>query len=384
MAGIRSGVPVQKSRPVGSCELPRHQLSGFATKATMQSNQPSCPGRTEVSRVPSPRTGGVQVPTGRQGASSLPPLRLLKFADDVALVAEDAADMQMACDGFTSWADTHQMRVGIAKCGIMQVPAGDDPIAPPVLQRQPLPVVDHYVYLGICLDSGLSNRAMVSYRADKGAKALGAMTTALRDRRLPLWVRMKLVRAVLIPTLTFGAELFQSSLAECAPLQRVASRALRLVIGRGAGRISQEVLATDLGAPLIAHICRAARRRAYFKWPSLRTWAAQLIEHTPSPIPREWSRGSWVAQARRTLTSIRASAPEDSPAVTGSRGSGYNASERDDPPLTATPACGQPLIDAGCRLAYRRPYGEHTVTPPYRPTHEPAPASLRLHTSCKL
>ncbi|PVU88374.1 hypothetical protein BB560_006376 [Smittium megazygosporum] len=103
------------------------------------------------------------------------------------------------------------------------------------------------------------------------------------------------LKSVLIPIGTYGGELFGMSEQRCKPIQRVADNALRVIanVGKSAPmhRIRQEMGVTSINT-------RASdlRERAYFKYPTLRTWISDLVKQ---PIRSQTS--TWVTGTARWM-----------------------------------------------------------------------------------
>jgi hypothetical protein len=244
---------------------------------------------------------GVTVP-------GLPPTQLvpgLLFADDAAALAESDQALQTALDGVSTWASTWGMSFGISKCGILRVLPSGPPAAAPALrltlQGSPVPVVQEYLYLGTLLTSDLDLRVMASHRATKARNVLAGMARFLRSHRIPLRTRLLVIKAVLVPTALYGAELWGMQQARVAPHQAVVDSALRMLIGSGTHfrGICRSSLQRELSLPPLHVLASTRRLRLLQKLPELVTWGGVLrTQRAPS------AKGSWLAGTQTWLKSF--------------------------------------------------------------------------------
>jgi len=227
----------------------------------------------------------------------------LLFADDLALMSSSRSRLRRAMELIQSWADTNEMRFGVAKCGVM----GFGPRSSDLLSRdssmfrlggQPVPVVDSYVYLGVPFTPSLDLESMASARAEKGRKVLNSFRGVLSCVRIPLSLRVKVVRAILLPVLTYGGVVWGMAEPRSRGPQRVLAETLRLLVSLRPRNslVSAATLGLELGIPPIYATVCAARARGYLKYGELRTTIAQLVRHTPVSRLR-----SWVTQSRQWL-----------------------------------------------------------------------------------
>ncbi|OIR56145.1 MAG: uncharacterized protein A8A55_3108, partial [Amphiamblys sp. WSBS2006] len=180
----------------------------------------------------------------------------LCYADDIVLLAETREKLQEAANGLSSWASIWGMRINTQKCGVIHF--GEGEIAEIKLQGETLPNPESYVYLGMDLDASLSRQRMVKRRLDKGIGCVEAMKKFLRNPSIPLLHKSLALKNVLIPTLTFGAEITGSTLAATKKAQGVANRAAEMMLGAG---IAAAAVRRDLGTPPIKTIAACLQRR---------------------------------------------------------------------------------------------------------------------------
>ena len=221
------------------------------------------------------------------------PMRGLLFADDVVILSDSPDRLRQNKERVEAWAARSGMTFGVAKCGVMYFGArpGTETWE---LQGQPVSVVEHYDYLGLRIDSNLSLETIVAERARKGKRALQAMVPFLRMTTVPLQIKLLVTRAILVPVLTYGAELFGMSLSRTMELDRILAEGLRLALGmsRASSTTSRVILFAETGIPPVSGQSARLRARAYLKYPNLRTWIANLTRDAPETGKTwSWARG---------------------------------------------------------------------------------------------
>ena len=227
----------------------------------------------------------------------------LLFADDLALMAGSRSRLQRALELVQSWADANEMRFGVGKCGIM----GFGPRATELLSRDPsmftlggmpVPLVDSYVYLGVLFTSPVDLKVMAASRAEKGRKVLNSLRGVLSCVSIPLSLRRQVVRAIILPVLTYGGVLWGMQEERVQGPQQVLAETLRLLVRMRPRNtlISAVTLGIELGIPPIYAVVCAARARGYRKFGELRTTIAKLVQQ--APVSR---RKSWVTLSRQWL-----------------------------------------------------------------------------------
>ena len=229
----------------------------------------------------------------------------LLFADDLALIASTRSKLQRAIEMIQSWADTHEMRFGVGKCGIM----GFGPRATEFLSRDPtrfrlgeqvVPLVDSYVYLGVPFTSPVDLDVMATSRAEKGRKVLNSLRGVLSCVSIPLALRIKVVRAIILPVLTYGGVLWGMQEQRSNRPQQVLAETLRVLMRMRPRNtlISSTTLGVELGIPPIYAVVCAARARGYRKFRELRTTIAKLVRQAPVSRLKTWVTLSrqWLLQ----------------------------------------------------------------------------------------
>jgi len=98
----------------------------------------------------------------------------LLYADDVALLAKNAASLQRALHLAYKWAFTNHMLFGIDKCGVITPPHS----GPFELQNAEFPIVDAYKYSGMMVTKdGFDTALNIDYRVNKATKCAQSLRT---------------------------------------------------------------------------------------------------------------------------------------------------------------------------------------------------------------
>ena len=250
---------------------------------------------------------GISVP----GISSRIPGLL--FADDAVVFADTEEVLVQCTNMLNNWAIKWEMKINVRKCGILvfptrtsQVPELAGSSLSVMIGEEAVPKVDRYTYLGVTLDKDLNRVTMIGNNIAKGRKALGALKRFLCRRAYPTHLKVLLVKAKLIPILTYGGEIWgmNTQLAERA--QKVCDEACRTTV-RGGKSTGLRRVREELGIDTIASIVAKKRLRALTKFGSLRTWIASLISCKAKSRYDTWVTGG----TRWVKTFIRANEGEE-------------------------------------------------------------------------
>ena len=223
---------------------------------------------------------GVSVPRMRDN------VRGFLFADDVAIPAESVECMCNALSVVEQWAEENHMECNANKCGLMVV-GGDMAVlreAKLELSGGEIPVVESYPYLGYPFNSNLDVKAAAAARAEKGQTKLNMMTRFLTNKLIPLAPKLDALRACLLPSLTYGGEMFGMNKSIVAKLESVWSKAVKMIV-KGWGKPAAQVVQYELGLFNIYQTTSAQRARAFLKFPTLATIIADLCA---SPVAKSW------------------------------------------------------------------------------------------------
>ncbi|BHF72220.1 hypothetical protein SprV_0401528400 [Sparganum proliferum] len=136
------------------------------------------------------------------------------FADDCALNTTSEEEMQRSMDLFSATCENFGLVINTQKTVMMHQPppnsAATAPNAPPPqisVNGTQLQVVENFPYLGSTLSRNTKIDDEVANRISKASQAFGRLQSTVWNRRgLQLSTKLKMYKAVILPTLLYGAE----------------------------------------------------------------------------------------------------------------------------------------------------------------------------------
>ncbi|OMJ11382.1 RNA-directed DNA polymerase from mobile element jockey [Smittium culicis] len=217
----------------------------------------------------------------------------LLFADDAVLLDESSAGLQAAMDTITEWSDTWEMAVNASKCGIMTI--SGVMTTDMTLQGLKVNSTDQYTYLGYIMNSRWHVSGTTKNDKNKVRKAVYAAYSFLRRFDVLTALKIKFINSVLIPIGCYGGEKFGMSEARCKPIQMEIDKAIRIVANVGKSAAMQRIR-DELGISSVFMRTSTARERTYHKWPTSKTWIADLIKALIKAQMATWVTGSarWI------------------------------------------------------------------------------------------
>ncbi|OMJ09749.1 hypothetical protein AYI69_g10527 [Smittium culicis] len=144
------------------------------------------------------------------------------------------------------------------------------------LQGQKVNSTDQYTYLGYIMNSKWDVSGTIKNNKNKVRKAV---------------TKNQFINSVLMPIGCYGGEIFGMSEARCKPIQSEIDKAIRLVANVGKSA-AMERIRDELGISSVFMRTSTARERAYHKWPTSKTWIADLIKAPMKARMAPWVTGS--------------------------------------------------------------------------------------------
>ena len=235
----------------------------------------------------------------------------LLYADDLVLICSNRHNLRDALGRIQAWGRLHEMTFGVRKCGIMGFgPQAREKVRSQewTLDGQVIPIVDKYDYLGIPFTSELDLSVIAEARAAKGRKALDAIRPLVGCLQIPILIRVNVVKALVVPVLIYGGELWGMNAERVVKPQQVLSEALRLLarLRVRSSLTSSATLGLEFGIPPISAMVAAARTRALRKFPQLRTVIADLVNFPPKSRHQTWVTGAsrWLSRYCRPASTV--------------------------------------------------------------------------------
>eukprot|EP00924_Labyrinthula_sp_SR-Ha-C_P007557 augustus_masked-scaffold_137-processed-gene-0.14-mRNA-1 protein AED:1.00 eAED:1.00 QI:0/-1/0/0/-1/1/1/0/1066 len=203
----------------------------------------------------------------------------LMFADDLVILGESTSGLQSAMDELTGWLNKNNMKANASKCGVLRVTLNtSEPFNRPVMvDGEEIPYVRSYKYLGVNLDQSLSYNGMLKLMKSRGTRALAGMSRLLGRRSIPLGWKIRLIKSILIPCLTYGSGMVGCSRTRVSCLQSVLNKALRSAVGTRGG-VSISLLLKEFDMLSINAVATARRLRLINKARLTKTYARELVQ----------------------------------------------------------------------------------------------------------
>ncbi|KAK4527684.1 hypothetical protein GAYE_SCF43G5610 [Galdieria yellowstonensis] len=217
----------------------------------------------------------------------------LMFADDVVLLSPSRHCLEASMHKVSEYLTQLEMEVGASKCGVTVFHGCVDKVRRRQwqLQGKDIPVVEEYRYLGIDLNCNLDEGFTVRRQIQRYRQKLHMATPFLRNGRIPMDLRLRVVKSCLLPSLLWGSEWWGMHQLHAKRLSLVLNQTLRMVVG-----VSIPALYTELGIPSVESLIAGRRARLWAKGPSMRTWISQLCQWIPT-----FRKGTWVKNTKAWL-----------------------------------------------------------------------------------
>ena len=156
----------------------------------------------------------------------------LLFADDTVVMADSEEKLCQLVSEFGRVCEKRKLRVNVGKSKVMRCTRNEGSARLNVLLNgEALEEVDQFKYLGSIIAANGGVEADVSHRVSEGCKVLGAMNGVIRNRGLGMDVKRALYEKVIVPTVTYGSELWGMKERERQKLNVFEMRCLRSMCG---------------------------------------------------------------------------------------------------------------------------------------------------------
>lgn len=136
-------------------------------------------------------------------------IRDFLFADDCALNAGSEADMQLSVDKFATASRNFGLTISTRKTEVLHQPAPGKPYVEPniTVNGQRLSAVERFTYLGSTLSRNATIDDEVNVRIARASATFGRLSANVWNRRgISLETKLKVYRAVVLPTLLYACE----------------------------------------------------------------------------------------------------------------------------------------------------------------------------------
>jgi endonuclease/exonuclease/phosphatase family metal-dependent hydrolase len=254
------------------------------------------------------------IPQGVQVPGLEDPCAIFLFADDIVGPTDSIPGVHAFLDGITKWSREWQMPMGAPKCGVMLIGGTEEDKAALLLENfevcgERVNVVDSYKYLGIVVTPNLGDQCQSDEYAHcktlalRVKKATDMRRGFLRDRKIPLAIKLAVINTKIIPAGLYGGEWVGLCQRRTAVIQSAVNVALKLALQSStkSNLHGVKVMAWELNVPTIEERMADMRVRLYHKAPTLKTWINLLVD----PKNRFKSRNRvWSSQTASSLKAI--------------------------------------------------------------------------------
>nr|VZI16230.1 unnamed protein product [Spirometra erinaceieuropaei] len=226
----------------------------------------------------------------------------LLFADDCALNTTSEVEMQRSMDLFSAACENFGLVINTQKTVVMHQPPPNSataPNAPPQINVNgtQLQVVENFPYLGSTLSHNTKIDDEVASRISKASQAFGRLRNTVWKRHgLQLSTKLKMYKAVILPTLLYGAETWTVYTRQARRLNHFHLSCLRRILRLNwQDRIPDTEVLERTGILSIYAILRQMQLR----------WSGHLVRMDDERLPKRLFYGDVATGSRRQGGQIR-------------------------------------------------------------------------------
>nr|VZI00205.1 unnamed protein product [Spirometra erinaceieuropaei] len=226
----------------------------------------------------------------------------LLFADDCALNTTSEEEMQRSMDLFSAACENFGLVINTQKTVVMHQPPPNSataPNAPPQISVNGthLQVVENFPYLGSTLSRNTKIDDEVANRISKASQAFGRLQSTVWNRHgLQLSTKLKMYKAVILPTLLYGAETWTVYAKQARRLNHFHLSCLRRILRlKWQDRIPDTDVLERTGILSIYAILRQIQLR----------WSGHLVRMDDERLPKRLFYGDVATGSRRQGGPIR-------------------------------------------------------------------------------
>nr|VZI22770.1 unnamed protein product [Spirometra erinaceieuropaei] len=226
----------------------------------------------------------------------------LLFADDCALNTTSEEEMQRSMDLFSAACENFGLVINTQKTVVMHQPPPNSataPDAPPQISVNgtQLQVVENFPYLGSTLSLNAKIDDEVARRISKASQAFGRLqSTVWNCHSLQLSTKLNMYKAVILPTLLYGAETWTVYTKQARRLNHFHLSCLRRILSLNwQNRIPDTDALERTGILSICTMLRQMQQR----------WSGQEVRMNDERLPKRLFYGDVATGSRRQGGQIR-------------------------------------------------------------------------------
>ena len=152
----------------------------------------------------------------------------LDFADDIALLSRNSADMQSKTDSLGTVAGKIGLQISYEKTKVLRSIKADNTEIQ--LDGKTVEEVDHFTYLGGCVERDGDIKREVSIRIAKAAAAFKSLNNVWSSKIVSLKTKLRLFNSNVLSVLTYAAESWKSSKATDRRIDSFENKCLRKIM----------------------------------------------------------------------------------------------------------------------------------------------------------
>nr|VZI49426.1 unnamed protein product [Spirometra erinaceieuropaei] len=219
----------------------------------------------------------------------------LLFTDDCALNRTSEEEMQRSMDLFCAGCENFWLVINTQKTVVMHQPPPNSATAPNVLQISvggtQLQVMENFPYLGSTLSRNTNIDDEVINRISKTSQTFGRLQSTVWNRHgLQLSTKLKMYKAVILPTLLYGAETWTVYTKQARRLNHFHLSCLRRILRLNwQDRIPDTDVLERTGIPSIYTMLRQLQLR----------WSGHLVRMDDERLPKRLFYGDVATCSRR-------------------------------------------------------------------------------------
>ena len=155
----------------------------------------------------------------------------LRFADDIALFAENLHDLQLMIDELNEESKKVGLHMNFSKTKIMCNNHIGDKNTKIEIEDTELEKVDHYIYLGQRISMRPSKEEEIKRRITLGWQAFGRASSTFKNNKIPLILKRRVYNQCILPIVTYGAETWNLTKRQTRKLRTMQRAHERIMLG---------------------------------------------------------------------------------------------------------------------------------------------------------
>jgi len=218
-------------------------------------------------------------------------LREFLFADDAAIAAHSAEELQHLMDRFSNSCENYGLTISIKKTQVMsQEPADDNPEI--TIGDSKLEVVHDFVYLGSSIADSLVLETEINRRIGKAATTMSRLAKRVwKNSKLTEQTKITIYKACVISTLLYGSEAWTLRAKLEHKLNIFHLRCLRRILGvTWQDKVTNNTILQRAGIPSMYCLLKQRRMR----------WLGHLVRMEDGRIPKDLLYGELTYGKRPT------------------------------------------------------------------------------------